>query len=233
MRATWPESTLCANVTNGRQCQRMTRPGTFRLRDGQNRVRTSRFPNRAKSLCASGRQFVLLNWSSCFQRRCQHIPHPADIDDTKSLWTSIRQQYSSFTLQLHLYTTFTMSSHQGQDRQHEQFHANWLASQRDGPFNVGGLGGALGGANHGYRFGEFDQFNRSSMIFPRQSTFHARRTQWTTFCASSSKPTTIRFFVLGTRFTRTRSWRIMDEGGARVPQVRTRNFLSVSKSEFH
>ncbi len=166
------------------------------------------FRTEPKSLCASGRRFVLLNWSSCFQRRCQHIPHPADIDDTKSLWTSIRQQYSSFTLQLHLYTTFTMSSHQGQDRQHEQFHANWLASQRDGPFNVGGLSGALGGGQHGYRFGEFDQFNRSSMIFPRQSTSTPADTvdHILRIIEQADHDTLLRS---GNEVTRTRSWRIM------------------------
>lgn len=59
-----------------------------------------------------------------------------------------------------------MSTRQDSTNSDRQFHASWLASQRDGPFNVGGLGGP----NYGPRYGEFDQFNRSSMVFPSGST---------------------------------------------------------------
>ncbi len=59
-----------------------------------------------------------------------------------------------------------MSSRQDSDRQYDQFHTSWLASQRDGPFNVGGLGGP----GHGARYSEFDQFNRPSLVFPRQTS---------------------------------------------------------------
>ncbi len=62
--------------------------------------------------------------------------------------------------------TPAMSSRLDSDRQYDLFHSSWLASQRDGPFNVGGLGGG----SHVSRYGDFDQFNRSSMVLPRQST---------------------------------------------------------------
>ncbi len=62
-----------------------------------------------------------------------------------------------------------MASRQDSDRQYDQFHASWLASQRDAPLNIGGFGGA----SHGSRYGELDHFSRSPMVFPRQSSSSA------------------------------------------------------------
>ncbi len=67
-----------------------------------------------------------------------------------------------------------------QDQQYDKLQASWLASHRDSSFNTGGLAsggssqgpfnlGSIGGSSHGPRYSEFDQFNRSSMMFPRQS----------------------------------------------------------------
>lgn len=63
-----------------------------------------------------------------------------------------------------------MSSHQSQDRQYDMFQSNWLGPQRDAPFNLNFNSGGLGGLGYGNRYGEFDQFNRSSMVVPRPSS---------------------------------------------------------------
>ncbi len=64
---------------------------------------------------------------------------------------------------------FVMSSRQNGHDQFEQFHA-WRASQHSGPqLNFGASLGDFEGAARGPHYGEFNQFNCSSMMFPSSS----------------------------------------------------------------